>query len=1025
MSATLDGPGRKFLRRGVVMKQLHVALAIAVCVLTRGARAEEEVVWRDSLDGPYVPVNATLDIHSPHALGEPPWLSDTELNCAGWLPTGWYAGFVSWHGFNARHWGVTQDTVDKTEGTASMRLAYASFGATEADITDIYLGRKFPTVPGQRYVLRFDHKMDRMGEFWDFGDNYNPPRERGWCQYSVVLSGSLADMPGIEDYPPCHYNGYDWCKGEPGCPCDHPMTRYIFYTDGQWKTYEYEFTATGTETAFVWDFRKNRVFPGDPVISPGDGYHLDNIVLSTVDYTGRNRAANGDFADGANEWIPWTVNGTPLLDASAGEMVVAGNGFNGGVYQRVYTGGAGNVIMVKGTWRGEATTATSPRAEVLVINTDRNPVDGVDETGGGNGAILMYRNTGATGWDDIMPASSDIGGGQYQISFTAADTWATVVLRAANNGGASSEVAFDDIEVRSVPAPASLASLPEGFSKRSASLVSNHYVALGENPISHDIYAVKNDGSSPVYRIDPNDAVLKAEFVANMTELGLEFQSGAEGLTFDEGGNLYVSSHEGDIIKGTYVIITDTYTWSTFLDLPEADVGGWHGVNGMAVDHAGEWLYVCSGTTKNETQANWWVASNLEGRVLRCRMDPTLTSAQRLATVETFVQGIRNTFDITFRSDGALFGVDNSPDPFIGCDYGDEFNLIQSGFHYGWPHRYASDLSGADDSFACTVPPSGGELWGASLANYGPDGRPASGGVGYQDGGIYYGLHPHSSPDGVTFYEPLRMDPAAVKFPQEFIGRAFIARWGQGADPNIGHDVLSVRLDPDDSGYLCNTFIAPGSSLSNPIDVLAAYNGKLYILDWGGSPSQIHEISYVQPAGPVILTNPGTIQREVFFTENLADDTFEVINDGSATLEYSISDDASWLDVVPAAGMAGSSPVVHTIEYDVDGLPVGTYNATIEVTDPAAANSPYTMTVVVDVWTVRPDLDHDKDVDQSDHGFLQECFTGVAAPTRPLCIEADFNRDGYVNQADFAILETCFSGANVMFDKYCDGVHSP
>ncbi|GMU19904.1 MAG: hypothetical protein AMXMBFR13_00080 [Phycisphaerae bacterium] len=986
--------------------------------------AAETVVWRDSLDGPYTPVNPTRDIHNPHSLGEPPWLADTEQNCTGSLPADWYAGFVHWHGTNGRHWGLTQDTSVKTEGSASLHLAYASFGATTADICDIYLGRKFPTVPGQRYVLRFDHKMDRMGEFWPpgAGDDYVPPREQGWCQYSVVLSGSLADMPGIEDYPPCHYDEttHTWCEGQPGCPCEHPLTRYIFYTDGQWHTYAYEFTATGTETAFVWDFRKNRVYPGDPAIAPGDGYHLDNIVLSTVDETGRNHLSNGDFEQGLEGWTAWTVSGSPVTDASSGAAMLSGSGFNGGLYQQVYTGGAGNVITVAGSWRGLPAEAQNPRAEVLVINANRLPADGADESDGSNQAFLAYRNDTSTGWDAPMPASSNLGAQSYRIAFTAVGNWATILLRAANDGNGSSTVFFDDIIVRSVPAPATLDNLPAGFTRRTLDLPFNHMVAMGQSPVSEDLYVVRNDGSSPLYRIDPDAPVLSAVKIADVASLaGLEFQNGAEGLTFDADGNIYISSHEGDIIKGTYAAGTDSFAWSQFLDLPEAEVGGWHGVNGLAVDPAGEWLYICSGTLKNETDSNWWQSTGRDGRILRCSLSTGLSAAQRLATVDTHVLGIRNSFDIVFRADGALFGLDNSPDPNIGCDYADEFNRIEPGRHYGWPHRYGSDLSGADNSFQCTVPPTGGEMWGEAMANHGPDGRPGFGQPGYQDGGVYFGVHPHSSPDGLTFYEPQRMRPGAVKFPEEFHGRAFIARWGQGGNPSVGHDVLSARLSPDDASYQCNTFLA-GAGLSNPIDVLAATNGRLYVLDWGSNPSKLHEISYLPPDEPLITLDPKSLVRDVFLSENLSSDSFEVTNAGAAVLEYQINDDVEWLTVSPPTGTSWGAPVEHAITYDVAGLPVGTYAAEIEVTDPAAANSPQTLTVTLQVRTVAPDTDHDGDVDQSDYGFLQACYSGPGIAPASQCTAADYDHDSDVDSGDFTLLQRCFSGERVRAEKDCE-----
>ena len=550
---------------------------------------------------------------------------------------------------------------------------------------------------------------------------------------------------------------------------------------------------------------------------------------------------NGDFSDGLTGWTPWTVQGQPVVFDSANSIDIRGDDFVGGAWQQFDTCGPGTIVTVTARWFGQASASNGYVREILAVNSDRAVVNGSDEIDGQNDAILLYRSYESAGGPAMN--TSALPSIPYRISFTAAANSATIILRTANTGGAMSMAVFDDIDVRCVPAAATLAELPEGFARRSLAFGVGGLAKMAQSPINKDLYVIKNDGNATLYRVDLDGENLTQSIVANMRNLGLEFDNGAEGLTFDANGNIYAVSHEGDIIKGTYNPQTEGFAWSTFLDLPEDQVGGWHGVNGSAIDNDAGHYYLCSGTTKNEkSQPSWWIFSNLEGRVLRFSLDPALTPAQRLATVETFAPGIRNTFGITFRVDGKLFGVDNSPDPQFNCDAADEFNLLEAGKHYGWPYNYGSDLSGNDDSFGtqCTIDPPGPLTNGPSLANFGPDGRPASGQPGYVDGGVYYGVHPHSSPDGITFYEPCTMDPSAITFPPEFHGRAFVARFGA-----TGNDVLSMRLAPDDTGYVCNRFL---SGLSNAIDVLAGHNGRLYVLEYG-SGSNLHEIRYTL-AGP-------------------------------------------------------------------------------------------------------------------------------------------------------------------------------
>ncbi len=978
-----------------------------VCV----AHGDVQLVWEDGLNDSYVAADATLDLHQtspPTALGEPPWLADTELNFAGALPPEWYAGFVHWHGYNAKHWGVERDITTKTEGAAAMRLAYASFGASTADITDIYLGRKFPTIPGKRYILRFDHRMDPMGELWPIGDD-PLQREQGWTQYAVVHSGSLENMPGIEDYP----------QGEPGfIPGTHPGTRFIYYTDGQWHTYDYEFVATGTETSFVWDFRKNRVYPGDHVIQPGDGYHLDNVRLFLVTEAG---PTNADFSEGQTDWSAWTVSGAPSVTADADGMNVSGADFTGGAYQRMPTGGAGRVVTVTGDWIGGADDVT---AEVLVINADREPAAGVDETDGVNNAEVLYRQSGGGAWSGGMPWNSQLGSEPYRISFTANDDFATIVLRVSHSGAGSADVTFDDFDVRSVAAPASINTLPDGFSQRSMAFPVNHMVAMAQHPHPDNraIYAIQNDGNQALYRIDIDDPTLTPVLVANVGALGLEFQSGAEGITFDNIGNMYISSHEGDIVKGTYNAAAQTFSWSTLVDLPESANGGWHGVNGLAVDELRQYLYICSGTLNNETQSNWWQYSAYEGRVLRYPLSG--------GNVTEHVFGIRNTFDIRFRADGKLFGVDNSPDPNINCDYADEVNLIEPGKHYGWPFKYGSDLSGSDGtSFGCIspdTPPAG--PYGDALANLGPDGRPGQGEPGYQDGGIYYGVDPHSSPDGLSFYEPSRMDPQAIKFPSDYWGRAFVARFGSAT---TGHDVLSLGFVGEaggaESGYLCNTFLT-SSGVGSPIDVVAAHNGKVYVLDYSRSNAGwLYEISYtVPPDEPMIALSRSSIVKNVYVTDALFPETFTVSNSGTDTLNYTLSvsppSALSWMTVAPTSGSSSGEEDAITLSYPgVADLLAGVYSATITVSSDEAFNSPQTLDLTVNVNTVGPDLDADGDVDLDDYARLQFCYTGPGVMPEPGCEDARLDGDVDVDAGDLTEFLSCLSGKNVLAERTCDG----
>jgi len=68
------------------------------------------------------------------------------------------------------------------------------------------------------------------------------------------------------------------------------------------------------------------------------------------------------------------------------------------------------------------------------------------------------------------------------------------------------------------------------------------------------------------------------------------------------------------------------------------------------------------------------------------------------------------------------------------------------------------------------------------------------------------------------------------------------------------------------------------------------------------------------------------------------------------------------------------------------------------------------------------DFDKDGDVDQSDFGAFQQCYTGAAVPQNdPACIAARLDDDEDVDANDFAILQGCLSGAGVPANPNCAG----
>ena len=77
--------------------------------------------------------------------------------------------------------------------------------------------------------------------------------------------------------------------------------------------------------------------------------------------------------------------------------------------------------------------------------------------------------------------------------------------------------------------------------------------------------------------------------------------------------------------------------------------------------------------------------------------------------------------------------------------------------------------------------------------------------------------------------------------------------------------------------------------------------------------------------------------------------TLQVKNSGIGTLNYTISCDIDFVSVSPASGSSTDNVVEHTVSVDIRGVSEGNYNGNITISDPSAGNSPYTVSVTVEI----------------------------------------------------------------------------
>lgn len=172
--------------------------------------------------------------------------------------------------------------------------------------------------------------------------------------------------------------------------------------------------------------------------------------------------------------------------------------------------------------------------------------------------------------------------------------------------------------------------------------------------------------------------------------------------------------------------------------------------------------------------------------------------------------------------------------------------------------------------------------------------------------------------------------------------------------------------------------------------------------------------------GPHIIVDPDSVAATTIWSVDPPADHFTVRNGGGGTLNYEIITHAAWIGVQPTSGSSSGEYDDISVIYNVEGLLPGDYEATIEVCDPLAFNSPVMLDVQLRIKPVPGDLDVDLDVDQQDFGLFQACLSGTGiAQHAPQCAGARLDEDEDVDADDFTIFRRCLSGPNVTADPQC------
>ncbi len=147
--------------------------------------------------------------------------------------------------------------------------------------------------------------------------------------------------------------------------------------------------------------------------------------------------------------------------------------------------------------------------------------------------------------------------------------------------------------------------------------------------------------------------------------------------------------------------------------------------------------------------------------------------------------------------------------------------------------------------------------------------------------------------------------------------------------------------------------LGPGLSQVVTVTVSSAslaggsYAGTITISDTGASNSpQTVTVSLTVSSSPAIGVSPNTLTYAAQVGTDPPTQAVTVTNTGGGTLDWSATGNQTWLSVSPSTGSlaSGASQVV-TVTVTSASLAAGSYTAAIAISDPAASNTPQTVTV--------------------------------------------------------------------------------
>jgi hypothetical protein len=181
---------------------------------------------------------------------------------------------------------------------------------------------------------------------------------------------------------------------------------------------------------------------------------------------------------------------------------------------------------------------------------------------------------------------------------------------------------------------------------------------------------------------------------------------------------------------------------------------------------------------------------------------------------------------------------------------------------------------------------------------------------------------------------------------------------------NLGSGAMNYTVS-DNAGWLS---VAPTSGTSTGEQdrmtvtystaglAAGSYSGTITVASTNaiGSPKTIAVALTVTPApvNPALAVSVTSLSASCTVGQNASAQTFDVWNSSNGSLNYTVSDNASWLSVSPTSGTSTGEHDRMTVTYSTAGLAAGTYTANITVASANGSGSPKTIPVTLAVLPV-------------------------------------------------------------------------